>query len=93
MINADWSKLKPHKKPEEDFQAFGSNFKSRFDDDWYDYNRKGCENNRGSTTGMRPKKMKDLIEENVETVVEILMQYGYDYEMLEQEILANSYGG
>jgi len=37
--------------------------------------------------------MKDLIEENVETVVEILMQYGYDYEMLEQEILVNSYGG
>lgn len=93
LINADWSKLKPYKSIEEKWKASGSNFRSRFDDDYYYSSSKDWDNYLSQKySPVEPRKMKDLILDNTDAVVDILMQYGYDYEMLEQEIRANSYG-
>jgi hypothetical protein len=93
LVNADWSKLKPYKSVEEEWKAFESNFRSRFDEDYYYSSSKDWDkylNQKYSPA--KPRKMRDLILDNADALVDILMQYDYDYELLEQEIRANSYG-
>lgn len=87
LISADWSQLGVYKEVEEYYGNY-SNTLGFSDYDWDKYYSQ--KDNKGVHTKREPR-MSDLVAEFPEEIADILMQYGYTYEMLEEEI--SSYTG